>query len=281
MAILVREYGLLFIMVPGTGCSVVGGQLRRELGGEWLPTEAERGKRKIDRKHNTIPQLLEHGFLRPEDLDRYVVFATVRNPFDHLVTYYQRLAGTWSSDVLIPFMKKDLERGREELTESEYEDRVRGIEARKARLSRRARLIGRVGFERWLMATSLRRRLSSLRTAKDSRRSGVTEHLFPMIEGVHVVMRQERLEEGLNEILRVAGVGRELTIEKRNVTPGKRPYSEYYSRTTRLMFEALFKDELREFGYGFEGPTDDRPLIWVDPRAKERLRAVGPPSIRA
>ena len=37
MAIICRDHRLLFVMVPGTGCSVVGKALQEELDGTFFP----------------------------------------------------------------------------------------------------------------------------------------------------------------------------------------------------------------------------------------------------
>lgn len=98
MAIICRELRLLFIMVPGTGCSVFGNTLLSDFGGEWLPEQdlVIDGMGVHPRKHNSVQQLVRDGLLSPEDRDSYLVAANIRNPFDRLVTYYQRIAGNWS-----------------------------------------------------------------------------------------------------------------------------------------------------------------------------------------
>src|SRR5690606_23489876 len=97
MAIICRDHRLLFIMVPGTGCSVVGNLLIEEFGGEWIPSSniIVDNRIAVQRKHSRLPELIRTGLLTPEEVEEYLVFATVRNPFDRLVTYYQRLIGPW------------------------------------------------------------------------------------------------------------------------------------------------------------------------------------------
>ena len=96
MAIFCPDLNLLFIMVPGTGCSVVGNVLARDFGGQFLPAQdiMENGKVIHQRKHNTVQQIISDGLLEPQRIKQLLVVATVRNPFDHFVTYFQRLKVT-------------------------------------------------------------------------------------------------------------------------------------------------------------------------------------------
>lgn len=101
MAILCEDLGLLYIQVPATGCSIVGKVLRKQFGGV-----------DIGRKHDDVPRLLAQGHLSESALKRFCIVANVRNPFDRLVTYYQRLNGAWI-DEYFAFRRRRLERLRE------------------------------------------------------------------------------------------------------------------------------------------------------------------------
>src|SRR5690554_2687991 len=99
MAIICEDLKLLFIMPPATGCSVLGGVLQKQFGGRYLPEQDIRSNgRHLSRKHNSLPQLFEHQVLTVEERDQLLVFATIRNPFDRWVTYYQRLVGEWTEE---------------------------------------------------------------------------------------------------------------------------------------------------------------------------------------
>ena len=91
MAIICRKYNFLFIMTPRTACTAIGELLCESYGGEFLPTEDildSRGRIAIQKKHSTLRELLEHKILSPEEAKSLVKVATVRNPFDTLVSLY-------------------------------------------------------------------------------------------------------------------------------------------------------------------------------------------------
>ena len=92
MAIVCRDLKLLFIMVPATGCSALGGVLLKQFGGEWVPSKPlfRRGRRIVSKKHNSIGQLRKWNILSRDELDGYIKFATIRNPFDANVSSWHR-----------------------------------------------------------------------------------------------------------------------------------------------------------------------------------------------
>lgn len=260
MAIICREYRLLFIMVPGTGCSSVGDVLFRQFGGQWLPENdvMDGARRLVSRKHSSVAQLLEFGFITPDQLRHNLTFATIRNPFDSLVTTYQRLTGEWT-ELLIS------DRGRVQSMRGKPSQFVERVMRRKRTEIDRAR---RMGFEGWLRRL-LRTRTLAGRTwmwaRSGCRLARARERIYqpyPMIDGVHQLMRYERLHEDLNRILQGAGVTRAVDMPRRNVTPGKRPYTEYYSTRSRTLVERRLGRELDRFGYrfGMEGEESCREL---------------------
>lgn len=262
MAIICREHKLLFIMVPGTGCSVVGRVLRQELGGEWLPEQPLRrnGRTVLQRKHNTLVDIMDNGLLSEEERSDYLVFATVRNPFDRWVTYYQRYAGDWI-DEYSGFAERQIERDRDrfELSEEEYERRLKSRDRDMQRHTKRRRIIRRIGFNNWMKASLLRWYWSG---TKEGEVSPLEKYAFPMLDGVDVVMRQEQLEAGLNEILKIGGTGRSIELPRKNLTAGKKPYTEYWSHSTRWLAESLMGDEMKAFGYDFDGPFVEASVSW-------------------
>src|SRR5438132_6403465 len=96
MAIICRQYGLLFIMTPRTACTAVGDLLCTHYGGEFIPSEDildSHGFIAVQKKHSTLPELIKHKVLAPEEAKSLLKIAAVRNPFDSLVSLYfkQRL----------------------------------------------------------------------------------------------------------------------------------------------------------------------------------------------
>ncbi|MGL4881998.1 MAG: sulfotransferase family 2 domain-containing protein, partial [Waterburya sp.] len=98
MAIICRDYKLLFIQVPATGCSSISDVLIDKLGGEKLPRSdimlANKYKL-VGEKHNTLKQLVGFNLITPQELKSYLIFGTVRNPFDRFASAYQRYISSW------------------------------------------------------------------------------------------------------------------------------------------------------------------------------------------
>lgn len=273
MAVICREHKLLFIMVPGTGCSVVGRALRQKFGGKWLPERdvREDGKAVVQHKHNTLPEILQYGLLTEEERAEYLVFAAVRNPFDRWVTYYQRYAGEWVDDYH-GFLERQIERERKEfdLSRTAYKRRLAHRDYQMRKHARRRRIIRMIGFNNWMKVTLLRWYLEGKNDARETGR--LRPYAFPMLQGVDVVIRQEQLEEGLNEVLRIVGVEKQISLPKKNVTPGKKPYTEYYTASTRFLAEYLLGDVASSLGYEFQGLVEDAPVVWLNPERKPAIR---------
>lgn len=253
MAIICRDYKLIFIQVPGTGCSVIGGVLRSQLGGEPLPeADVFEGTRLlVSHKHNSLPQLLEHRLIEPGDLERYTVFATVRNPFDRLVTEYQRLVGSWNDQAF--------ERQKRKLPDEAGAQAY--LARRMAKTRRRSRMARAMGFNGWLTGKLLKWRVETRWMDEQTRRDHYRRLAYPLTEGVHTLIRYERLEADLNGVLRQAGVAGGVALPHKNKTPGKAPYQSYYSAMSRRLVERALRHELALFGYTFEGaPEEDEAL---------------------
>src|SRR6266550_3800519 len=91
MAIICRQYGLLFIMTPRTACTAIGDLLCTHYGGEFIPSEDvldSQGFISVQKKHSTLSELIKHKILTPEEAKSLLKIAAVRNPFDSLVSLY-------------------------------------------------------------------------------------------------------------------------------------------------------------------------------------------------
>jgi hypothetical protein len=93
MAIISDELRYLFVHAPRTGGTAVSGVLTSNLQGRRIPGRKitvvlRGGGSRTVRQHITVPQLLEASLVTPEQLQRFLVFTTVRNPFDSLVSSY-------------------------------------------------------------------------------------------------------------------------------------------------------------------------------------------------
>ncbi|MEJ7583959.1 MAG: hypothetical protein WKF43_07690 [Acidimicrobiales bacterium] len=94
MAIVSEAHGYLFIHAPRTGGTALAEMvLVRQLEGRRVPkqrieVQSGSGGRRTVRQHATLDHLIEAGLVTPEDAQRLLVFTTVRNPFDSLVSGY-------------------------------------------------------------------------------------------------------------------------------------------------------------------------------------------------
>lgn len=260
MAIVCKDHSILYIQVPGTGCSVVGRVLNQEYGGKDL-----------GRKHNDVPELLDRGLLTPTELQSYTVLANVRNPFDKWVTYYQRLRGDWIEEYL-SFRRRDLERRAEAhgMTDEEYSSQIKWLRRHGKAQRRRAWIMRRVGFNSWLLVTILRWRIRDRNMDPDQFGFQHLSHMFPMLSHVDFAIRQEALDEGFASALQLVGIREPAPIPKKNLTAGKKPYAEYYNGLAKWIIGSLYREELAHLGYRFDGVRSDAsPLVDLRPLRAE------------
>jgi hypothetical protein len=226
MAIICREAGLLFIMAPRTASRAVGRVLREELGGEFLPASdvlGDGGTLAVRHKHTTLDELERHGLLPPEDRAKLIVFTTIRNPFDSLVSLYVSNAATFRGLQEKPgsWGAKDLKR-----------DNLRYCATHT--------------FDEWIERSyrpSLRERLRGKRVRR-------RRNLW--LAGVDLVMRFESLQEDFDDVLRRAGVPGRHLVPVINRTKGRRrDYRSYYSPGSRRLVELAWKADIERFGYAF------------------------------
>lgn len=92
MAVVSRQNGYLFIAVPRTGCTTLAQVLADRYEGVQVPAEdiVVNGKVVVDRKHGRLSRLLRYGVVKQDDVDQMLTFCGVRNPFDSLVSLYEK-----------------------------------------------------------------------------------------------------------------------------------------------------------------------------------------------
>jgi hypothetical protein len=259
MAIICRDYKLLFIQVPATGCSSVSDVLIEKLGGEKLPRTdimlANKYKL-VGEKHNTLKQLVGFNLITQQELKSYLTFGTVRNPFDRFASAYQRYLSSWWEQMItsddpncpanrvgevyreryVKHVQKQIELAQEE-----------GFEKwlfRKIALPQRLDTRLKSGFKRWL-------RKQPLLLTKNAVKMNIA---YPMIDGVDQFIRYEHLEQDFNQILSQIGVTEHIPIPHTNKTPGKKSYQTQYSPEARAIVEQGLANELAAFGYTFDEP---------------------------
>lgn len=218
-------------MVPHTGCTAVGNALIENLGGTWLPDHSLRnakGTITLGKKHNTLPQLLEHGLLTPEERLPLLAAGTVRNPFDWLVSQYLRFlplkAGDRSGLVTTP------------TGYTQGDPRYQGEAA---------------GFEAWLLDRyEPRRRRGPLGRVLPAH----TRRLVDWVEGTDAVLRFERLQETFDALLVRIGVTQAIPLPVVNETVSRagRDYRKWYTPRARTLAEDVFAAYLARHGYAFE-----------------------------
>lgn len=229
MAIICEELGLLFTMVPRTGCSAIGRHLLSDFGGRWLPEEdikGEDGRLRVPRKHSSLQQLVRHGVLSDEHAASLFKVSTVRNPFDSLVSLYVKRRDT----------------RREALDSPDHWTRRSG--ARKKDIAD-FEYCRSHSFPQWIR----KRTFLAAGAALFGYRRPTTNQRYA--EGIDHVMRFESLQEDFDRVLqRLGRSGSEIPIFNR--TSGReRDYRSYYTKLSRRLVEQVFKKDLREFGYSF------------------------------
>lgn len=226
MAVISRQYGLLFLLNPRTAGSAVARYMIDELGGEWLPGEDEfdnDGRMVFQRKHNTLRQLLDRGHLEPGDARRLFKFTTVRNPFDSLVSLYT----------------KRKYRYREWMEQGEpWVFMNPGLTEDIAYCQQH-------GFNAWVRRHYWKPALGSLLG-----KSYTVNEDYP--EGMDFVMRFEFLQEDFAGVMRRNGVPGDRRIPLDNPTNERRMhYREAYDGVTRRMVARAFQTDLATYGYSY------------------------------
>ena len=259
MAIICRDYKLLFIQVPATGCSSISEVLLEKLGGEKLPGSdlmlANKYKL-VGEKHNTLKQLVGFNLISQQELKSYITFGTVRNPFDRFASAYQRYLSSWWERMI----QSDDPNCPANRSGAVYRERYVKSVQQQIQLARDE------GFEGWLtrkivVPQSLDRRIKHgfkrwfkkqpLLLTKSSLKRNIA---YPYIEGVDRVIRYEFLERDFNDVLRQAGVEEYIPVPHTNKTPGKKTYQTQYSPEARAIVERELGQELAMFGYSFDEP---------------------------
>lgn len=224
MAIICRDLRLLFVQTPHTASSAVGEVLRERLGGRWLPEEHirdERGAKVLPKKHATLRQLMAGGLITKEERGNLLVVAGVRNPYDVVVTAYARVVANRDRRLV------DDGEGDADLV-----DKRRSTPA----------------FE-----TYVRQRFAP--NLPDRIRGSKPFQPVDFAAEADRVIRFERLQEDFDDVMRRIGVIEHIEIPFINVTVGRagRDYREYYTPKARRIVEHVYGDQLRRYGYGFEG----------------------------
>ena len=236
MAIICREFRLLFIQAPRTGCTAIATLLNEQFGGEQLPSQDilhSDGTFDVPKKHCNVPQLLSRKLI-PEDYSSTVyTFTSVRNPFDSLASMYVKKREKYQ-----PLLADT----------SSWIYRVRGY-VEDMHFCRTH------SFEEWLQ--------HHYHVGWSERLLGRGQRSLSekYTRGVHRVLRFERLQSDFEQVMRSVGITRDVTIPKINSTQTRREsYQSYYTPAARKLVESVFKPDLQKYGYSFEGLDEARVL---------------------
>jgi len=233
MPILSRQHRYLFLMAPRTGCTAIGeGVLIPHAAGEYFPAEnVPYGKGKCAyRKHATLGEVLAAGLLTRAEADDLLVFTTVRNPFDSLVTLYITMQRRYAKQLDDP--------------QAFLHDRPHFIAQTKAALE--------LDFPAWAKGLL---GPGSWRHPYSRVRYGLLppHHMYAgYLDGADVILRFESLQADFDALCARLGLPA-LEIPWQNVSRSseERDYHTYYDDATRAAVERVYRPDLERFGYAF------------------------------
>jgi len=227
MAVICREHGLLFIMTPRTACTAIGELLCKHYGGEFLPPQDilnGDGRISVQKKHSTLAELIRNHLLTAEEAGSLLKVATVRNPFDTLVSLYFKQRYKYR-----PLL-----------------DDPNSWVNRYPTYAKNMRYAQTHSFDAWVL------RKCAIQAAKRLR-GDPPSMFYNYTEGIDVAMRYETIGDDLRDVFSRAGMPTDVTIPSVNRTE-ERPahgYNSFYSRWSMLAVSIAFSDDLRRYGYVF------------------------------
>ena len=227
MAIICRQYGLLFIMTPRTACTAIGDLLCTHYGGEFIPSEDvldSQGFISVQKKHSTLSELIKHKILTPEEAKSLLKIAAVRNPFDSLVSLY---------------FKQKLKYQSLLADSSSWVNRSIGYPAQMHYAQTHS-------FNAWVFKMSYRKLIKRFLRLRVSMFADYTS-------GMDVILRYESIEKDLKEAFSRRGIAWTVDIPKVNRTDERMAgdYRSSYSRAAALTVRFVYAHDLRTYGYEF------------------------------
>jgi hypothetical protein len=227
MAIICRQYGLLFIMTPRTACTAVGELLCARYGGEFLPAEDvfdDNGRIAVQKKHSTLAELIAHNILTGGEAASLLKVATVRNPFDTLVSLYFKQRYKYQ-----PLL-----------------DDPNSWVNRSPTYAKNMKYAQKHSFSAWLIRKCVIQVVKRLRGDPPSMFHDYTD-------GVDLTMRYENIQDDLRQVFARARMPEDGSIPTINRTDERtdRDYCPYYSGPSRLAVKIAYSDDLQRYGYRF------------------------------
>ena len=203
--------------------------LKAEAGGKNLPPAPIKdasGAVVLVRKHNTLPQLMEHGLISPRSG----------------ASWWWRAPRATRSTGWFPSTCAGCRLARKVAPATTRRTACASAVTRATRI--------REEFQRWLLDRYERRRRGLLGAILPA----ASRKHVDWLEGVDVVLRFERLQETFNELQKRVGIDPPLTIPLLNQTVSReeRDYRPWYSQRARQAAERAFAAYNQRHGYAFE-----------------------------
>jgi len=214
-------------MTPRTACTAVGELLRTHYGGEYLPPKDivdKHGRICIQQKHSTLSQLIENDLLSTKDAARLIKFATVRNPFDSLVSLYLKQRTKYQPLLLDP---------------NSWVNRAPAY-------AKNMRYASTHSFGAWVVRKCRKQLLKRVLGAPASM-------FIDYTDGTDAVIRYEDLVRELNAVFEKAGLPVKAPLPRVNRTTERvsADYRTWYSRFTAAAVRLAFIEDFRRYGYRF------------------------------
>jgi len=227
MAIICRQYSLLFIMTPRTACTAIGDLLCTHYGGEFLPSEDVldlQGFISVQKKHSTLQELFKHKILAPQEAKSLLKIAAVRNPFDSLVSLYYKQRLKYQPLLADP---------------SSWVNRSIGYAGHM-------RYAQTHSFNEWVFKVCYRKLIKRLLTLQPSMFADHTR-------GMDVILRYESIERDLKAAFDRAGIPWKADLPKLNRTDERTDgdYRLLYSRAAALIVRLAYAYDLKAYSYQF------------------------------
>lgn len=216
-------------MVPQTGSTAIRNFLIEYLDGKWLVEENIKnigGEIMLWIKHNSIPQLLNHNLLTELNLSELNTFATVRNPFDSLVSLYYK---------------------KKHRYQKLLSDSTSWIHENGGAIAKEVQFCKEHTFDEWLSRKY--RDKSVLHSPFKPKK----ESLFnSRLQRVQHIIKFESLQSDFEHLMRQFGIKGLPIIPEINPTEYKpKNYTSAYSKTSKRLVEKVFREDLNAFHYSY------------------------------
>jgi hypothetical protein len=213
-------------MTPRTACTAIGKLLCEKYGGEFLPQtdiSDSKGRITVQQKHSTLGELLRYGVLADAEAKTLLKVASVRNPFDTLVSLYLKQRYKYQPLLADPGSWVN----------------------RAPTYARNMKYAQTHSFGRWVLRKCAKQMVK--------RALGHPPSMFvEYVRGMDRVLRYETISKDLQEVFAAAGMGNaEIPVINRTDERTERDYRGSYTRLTATAVSVAYSDDLSRWGYAF------------------------------